>query len=237
MALTCLQIVQTVCRRIGILSPNAVVSSTDPQILQILSITEEEGQSQADRYPWQVLQTEALFTTVAAELQGQLYTIAPGIDYIVNNTIWNRDLRRPVYGPRSEQDWQQIKATQINGPFNSFRIVNDTIRFYPAPVAGQTCAFEYINKNWINTSTSSTSPIWTNDLDTPKLNDQLLILGSIWRWKQIKGLDYAEDFKKYEDRISDSMGRDSGKAKLHMGGASYEIQPVVLVPRGSWGVM
>lgn len=237
MSLTCLQLIQTVCRRIGILSPNAAVTSTDQQIIQLVTLSEEEGQAQASRYAWESLQTEALFTTVAAETQGTISTIAPGMDYIVNNTIWNRTLRRPVYGPRSEQDWQQIKATQINGPFNSFRIVTDLIRFYPIPVAGQQCAFEYINKNWINvTGGSTTSPIWTNDLDTAKLDDQLMILGTIWRWKQAKGLDYAEDFTKYENRINDAMGRDAGKAKLHMSGFTYEIQPVVLAPRGSWGV-
>jgi hypothetical protein len=236
MALSCLQIIQTVCRRIGITAPNAAVGSTDPQIIQLLSISEEEGQEQADRYSWQALQTEAVFTTVAAQVQGAMSTIAPNCDYVVNDTIWNRTLRRPVYGPRTEQDWQQAVAMAINGPFNSYRIINDQLNFYPIPVAGETCAFEYITRNWINTATLMTSSVWTNDADTPKINDQLIILGTIWRWKAIKGLDYAEDFAKYERRIADAMGRDSSKPTLSMSGQStYEIQPVVAVPRGSWG--
>lgn len=236
MALSCLQIIQSACRRIGILSPNAAITSVDPQIIQLVSLSEEEGQELSNRYNWQALQTETTFTTVAAQVQGTLETIAPGMDYIVNNTIWNRTLRRPVYGPRSEQEWQQIKAININGPFNSFRIINDAINFFPIPVAGQTCAFEYISRNWINLNSGGTSSIWGNDADTPKLNDQLLILGIIWRWKQAKGLDYAEDFSKYEKRVLDSMNRDAGKQKLDLqGGNEYEIQPVVFVPRGSWG--
>lgn len=235
MALNCLQIIQTVCRRIGILAPNAAVGSTDPQIIQLLSLSEEEGQEQSDRYTWQALQTEATFTTVAAQVQGSLSTIAPNCSYIVNNTIWNRTLRRPVYGPKSEQDWQQSVAMQINGPFNAYRILNDQINFYPNPTAGETCAFEYITRDWINTSTATTSSIWTNDLDTPKLSDQLIILGTIWRWKAVKGLDYAEDFSKYEHSIADAMGRDGSKPVLDLAGHSmYEIQPVVMVPRGNW---
>ena len=236
MSLTCLQIVQTVCRRIGILAPNAAVSSSDPQVLQILAITEEEGQELEERYNWQGLQTETTFTTVAAELQGTLATIAPGYESIVNDTIWNRSLRRPVYGPKSQQDWQQSKAMQINGPFNSFRIKNDSIYFYPVPVAGQTCAFEYISKNWISTSTGSTAEVWTNDADTPLIDDRIIILGAIWRWKQAKGLDYAEDFAKYERRVLNKMSKDSGKPVLSLTGAKYEIQPVVMVPTGSWSV-
>jgi hypothetical protein len=234
MALTCLQIIQSACKRIGILSPNAAVTATDQQIIQLVALAEEEGQELATRYNWETLQTEATFTTVAAQVQTTLAATAPGFDYIINDTIWNRTLRRPVYGPKSQQDWQQDKANQINGPFNSFRIIADAINFYPNPVAGQTCAFEYQSRNWVSTS-GGTSETWTADSDTPRIDGQLIVLGVIWRWKAAKGLDYAEDYAKYERRVSDAMGRDAGKATLNMSGGSWEIQPVVLVPRGSWG--
>lgn len=236
MALSCLQIVQTVARRIGINVPNAAYTSLDNQILQILSIVEEEGQSLADRYPWQALQKEATFTTVATQIQTAISTVTTGFNYIVNDTIWNRSLRRPVYGPRSQQQWQEAKAMQLNGPFNIFRIIASSINFYPTPAAGESCYFEYLTRNWISTSTSSTSSTWTNDADTPLLDDQLITLGAIWRWKQAKGLTYAEDFDKYERRVMDAMNRDAGKQTLSMqGGNRYEIQPVILVPTGSFG--
>ena len=73
------------------------------------------------------------------------------------------------------------------------------------------------------------------DADTPKHSEQLIVLGLIWRWKAAKGLDYAEDFAKYERRVVDAMGRDAGKARLFMDGTTYDIQPVILVPRGSFG--
>lgn len=233
MALSVLQIVQTACKRIGILAPTVALGSSDQQIIQLVALCEEEGQSLADRHQWEALQVEALFTTVASQAQTSLATIAPSFNYIVNDTIWNRTLRRPVYGPTSQQDWQQKKAIQLNGPFNSFRIIADVINFYPTPAAGQVCAFEYISRNWINTGTTSSS-VFLTDADTPKINDQLIVLGLIWRWKAAKGMDYAEDFAKYETRVMDAMGRDAGKATLNMNGATYDIQPVVLVPRGSW---
>lgn len=234
MSLSCLQIIQTACRRIGILAPNAAVTSSDQQIIQLVALAEEEGQELETRYQWQGIQTEATFNTVASELQGALSTIAPGFAYIVNDTFWNRTLRRPLYGPTSEQDWQQKKAIQLNGPFNAFRIKGGSIYFYPVPVAGQTCAFEFMSKNWIATSAGGTSEIWTNDADTPLIDDKIVILGLIWRWKAAKGLDYAEDFAKYERRVMDAMARDAGKPRLNMTGGSYDIQPAILVPRGSW---
>lgn len=234
MALTCLQIIQSACKRIGILSPNAAVTATDQQIIQLVSLAEEEGQELATRYPWEALQVETTFTTVATQVQTTLAAITSGFDYIVNDTIWNRTLRRPVYGPKSQQDWQEAKANQINGPFNSFRIIADAINFYPNPVAGQTCAFEYQSRAWV-TTTGGTSDTWVTDTDTTKIDGQLIVLGVIWRWKAAKGLDYAEDYAKYERRVADAMARDGSKPKLDMGGGAVEIQPVVLVPRGSFG--
>lgn len=234
MTMTCLQIIQSACRRIGILSPNAVISSTDPQIIQLLEISNEEGQELGERYAWQALQNEATFTTVATQVQTTLSAVTTGFLSIVNDTIWNRTLRRPVYGPKSQQDWQQAKAMQINGPFNSFRIIANAINFYPVPVAGQSCYFEYITRNWITTSTSGTSDTWTNDADIPLLDDKLIVLGTVWRWKAAKGLDYTEDFAKYERRIADLMSKDAGKPWLSMSGAKYDIQPGIFVPAGNW---
>lgn len=235
MALTCLQIIQAACKRIGILSPNAAITATDQQIIQLVSLAEEEGQELATRHAWESLQTEASFTTVAAQVQTTLGAITSGFDYIVNDTIWNRTLRRPVYGPKSQQDWQEAKANQINGPFNSFRIIADAINFYPSPPAGQSCYFEYQSRAWVSLAAGGSAETWASDSDTPKIDGQLIVLGVIWRWKAAKGLDYSEDFAKYERRVNDAMGRDAGKPILNMSGGQWDIQPVVLVPRGSWG--
>jgi hypothetical protein len=233
MALTCLQIAQSVCRRIGLNPPTAIVTSQDSTMQQVLEMMNEEGQALAEM-PWQSLQTEASFTTVAAQTQGTISTIAPGFNYIVNDTIWNRTLRRPVYGPKSEQDWQQAKAMNINGPFNSFRIAGDLLIFNPIPVAGQSCYFEFISTNWLNTG-STTAAVWTTDADTPRVDDQLIVLGAIWRWKAAKGLSFEADFDKYEKRRMDRLNRDGGKPTLNMIGAKYDIQPGVFIPAGSFG--
>jgi hypothetical protein len=236
MALTVLQIVQSACKRIGIIVPNAAVSAVDQQTIQLVGLCEEEGQEQAARYAWTALQTEATFLTTATETQTLLETAAPGCKYIVNDTIWNRDLRRPVYGPKSQQDWQQAKAININGPFNSFRVIQGNILFNPIPVAGQNCYFEYVTRYWISTSVGAGAQFWTNDADLSLLDDACMITGLIWRWKQAKGQAYAEDYAKYERLITDAMARDGSKPKLNLGGQSqYEIQPVVAVPTGSFG--
>jgi len=235
--MTCLSIVQSVCKRVGLDAPTAAVGSTDRQILQIVELCNESGQEIARRYPWTGLLNVGTYATVATETQGALETIAPGLDYIINDTIWNRTLRRPIFGPKTPQGWEQQKAFAINGPWSSYRIIGGNIAMYPIPVAGQDCYFEYISKNWVNvTLVATTSPTWTADDDTPKLDSNLLILDTIWRYKAQKGLEYAEDFNKAETLKIDLMARDGGKDVLNLTNTRYDIFPGVVVPAGSWSL-
>jgi len=233
----CLQIVQTICNRVGIAVPNSAVGTTDLQILQIVAILNEEGIELASRYPWQALLRVGNYTTVATEIQGEVETIAPGLDYIINDTIWNRSLRRPVFGPKTPQTWEQQKAFAINGPWSNYRIQNGNLSMYPVPTAGEECYFEYITTYWATDDTGVTGKSeFTQDTDLPVLSDELITLGAIWRWKNIKGLDYAEDFAKYERRLADMSARDGGKDWLSLTNTKYDIFPGVVVPAGSWNL-
>ena len=235
--MTCLSIIQTVCNRLGLAAPTSAVGSSDTQIANIVALCNEEGQDLAARYEWTALQTEATYTTVATEIQGAVETIAPGLNYILNDTIWNRTLRRPVFGPRTPQSWQQQKAFAINGPWSSHRIKGGNLLMYPVPSAGELCYFEYISKNWCTDSTGATGySSWNNDADVPVLSEQLIILGTIWRWKKLKGFEYAEDFSSYERRVMDAMTRDGGKDWLSLTNTKYDISPGIVIPSGSWNV-
>ena len=225
-----------VCRRIGITPPATVSGSSDPQILQLMALGNEEGQDLSARYPWQAIRQESTFTTVATESQGAITTLAgTGFRYILNDIMWNRSLLRPVFGPLNPQGWQALKARNVTGPFTQFIMRGNTVRFIPVPAAGQTIAFEWISKYWA-TGAGGDASTWVADADTSYLDEEIMAQGMIWRWKEAKGLAYAEDFAKYERLVNDQMGRDGGKARLNLGGSLNDFPAGVLVPIGSWNV-
>ena len=228
--------VQGVMIRIGLNSPSSVVGNSANDVVQIKNIANEEGQELAARYSWQALTKEATFTTVATESQGVITTIAGSdFNFIINETFWNRSQRRPVFGPLSESKWQQLKAQQIVGPWVQHRIRGNTLIFIPVPAAGQICAFEWVSKNWcINSAGDTSYSSWNNDGDIGILDERVMSLGIIWRWKAIKGFPYSEDFAKYERAVSDYMDRDGGKPRLNLGDSQYDVYPGVIVPSGNW---
>ena len=138
-----LTLVQDASRRIGLPVPNAVLSSTSDNVQQLAGLANEEGQELAARYNWQALTKEASFTTVAAEVQGSLATLTgPDFGWILNETIWNRSQRRPIFGPKSPANWQMLKASFMNGPWIQYRFRGNQLLFLPTPAAGQACFFE-----------------------------------------------------------------------------------------------
>lgn len=239
-----LTIIQDVTSRLGIPKPNAATGSTDPQIVQLVALANEEVQELAARYPWTVLQNEAGFTTVGAESQGTLIgTIIPSgqkLGYVIGETMWNRTQKINVPGPMSPQAWSAVKGLTNSGGFWSrYRIRANQLLFYPAPAAGQSVFFEYVSESAVLSGDGSVpKTAFNSDSDVPLLNDRLIRLGLKWRWKAAKGLDYAEDFDTYEAAVADAMARDGTKRILDMGRSSPidGIRPVVVVPAANWNL-
>lgn len=239
-----LTIVQKHVRRTGLPVPTTVVGNTDPQVAQILNLLEEECVELGARHPWKGLTNEATFLSLAAESQGTLASLGSGptttnaIRFILNDIMWNRTLRLPVFGPIDPQKWQQIKANTTVS-LQQYRIrgvttgTQATLLITPAPSAGQTIAFEYITDNWVlNGSTPAAA--FVADSDTILIPESLVLAGLKWRWKKEKGLDYAQDFDSYENLVADSMGRDGTRPVLNMGDCIEESRPGIFISPGSW---
>jgi hypothetical protein len=221
--------IQRFAQRTNIPVPNAVLGSTDEQVLQASALLNEEGNDLSTRGDWQQLTFEATHTTLAQEDQGDIKTIASnGFSYIKQNTIWDRDLRLPVY-VIDGADWQQVKAIAVTGPRYQARFRADRLISNPVPPAGHTWAFEYVSENWILNG-STYKQYFTADDDEILLPEKILLQGLRWRWKKEKGLEYAEDFNTYEEMVQKALSRDGMKRNISMAESRYTPQPRVYVP-------
>ena len=55
------------------------------------------------------------------------------------------------------------------------------------------------------------------------LDENLMELGVIWRFKKKNGLDYSEDYRVYEQKLANEMARVGGKKTLSMNGGNMSI--------------
>jgi len=227
--------IENVSDTIGLARPSAVVSSTDGNVRTLLSLANTEGRELLERYSWPATQLEATHTTLAAELQGVMTTIAPGFGYMINSTFWDRTLTQPVTGPLNPSEWQALKARTATGPYASYRLQGGSLYAYPAPSAGNTWAFEYQSTYFCQSSGGSNQAAWAADDDVGVLDENLMAFGIVWRFKKKNGLDYSEDFRVYEQKLANEMARVGGKRTLSMNGGGGNISGV-FTPEGSWSV-
>lgn len=214
-----------------------VMGTTDPQIIQMKSLLQKEVDDLSGRGDWEALVNEATHTTLNQEDQGAITSIASnGYRYIKNDTIWDRDLRLPVY-VIDGTDWQQVKAIAVTGPRYQARIRGGKLIANPIPVAGNTWAFEYVTWNSVTDSTGVTQKqYFTADSDLMLLPEFIIEAGLKWRWKSEKGFEYAENFRTYENLVANALSRNGMKRAVRMDQSAATPKPKVYVPEGNWGV-
>jgi hypothetical protein len=235
--MTLLTIVQNAADRLGITRPSSVFTSTDQSTLRLLGYAQEEGKSLARRHSWQILTKEQTFTATATETQTS--ALPSDFDRWIDETFYNRTQKRPVYGPLNAQEWQFAKSVVATVIIESFRQRGSStdILLTPTATAGETYAFEYIARNWCESSGGTDQAAWAADADVAFLEEELITLGVVWRFKSGQGLSYAEEFRNYELECLKAISKDGGKRTLNAGGSRRGRKPnAPFIQEGSWNL-
>jgi hypothetical protein len=238
--MTLLTIVENATDDLGISKPTTVIGNTDLQIIQMLSLANRGARALARRWRWQNMLLENTFTQAAAADQGLLNStvVSTGdFDYIIDDTMWNRATSLPVLGSLNPVDWQTLQAFPVTGPYQQYKIERNRLYFDPVGAnATDTIAFHYKSTFWCESAGGAGQTAWTADADVGRLDEELLTLDLIWRWRKRKGLEYAEDMQIFEQSTLDAIARDGGNPRLALNGGIRHRLPGVMVPLGSWSV-
>lgn len=236
-----LTVIQDHCRIHALNVPTAVIGPTETTGQQLLGIAQQIVDDITDESKFQGITREATFTMAATESQGNLQTIASteGFMYAVTGTFFDRTLRRPLYGPLTEIEWQQVKAIPNPGPFYKFRLRGDEILINPVPSTPfSKVYFEYLS-SWAILAADGTTykPRFTADTDTFVLPEKLLLRGISFRWKQVKGLPYQADETKYYEMLNNYIVRNKVPRDYDLSKTCLpDINPGIFVPSGNWNV-
>lgn len=231
-----LTIIQDAAGRLGLSQPSSVIGSSVQQTKNLLAAAQVEGKSLAKRHAWQILTAEQTFTATATETQSS--AVPTDFDRFVDETFYNRTQKRPVYGPLSAREWQFAKSVVTAVIIESFRQRGSStdLLMTPTPTAGDSYAYEYISKNWCESSGGTNQSAWAADTDTGILDEELMTRGVMWRFLRGNGLDYGEEFRDYEMMVRQAISRDGGKRTLNTGARGSRAPHAPLVQDGSWNL-
>lgn len=213
--LTICQDAATAC---GFPSPASIVGSGDKTAKQLLSLVIREGNFLSTKKDWSRLVSEHTFTLVTAD---QDYALPADFRWIIPNTTYNRDDNRIVLNPISSQEWQFLKAwTSIAGLTRRARIRNNLLEFEETIAAadnGKTIAFEYLSSYWADTAAGGAKKSkFTLDTDVALIDEELITLGLIWRFRRAKGLEFESEQAEYMAQVNLIKAADGGASTLSL---------------------
>jgi len=205
-----LTIIQGAYKRAGFGTTNDAFTSQDATVQQMVAFAQDIGDDLTERWWWKALKSTppATFTgdgaTTLFTLPADFGNLWPSEQFVSSSYP-----TRPLVGPMNEEVFLQLKLIGAGVAPSFWRMANATqIEFYPAPAIGETISYYYHSRNWIvDGGTGATKAEWGSNADTSRLPERLIMLGTLWKVKAAKGLDYAEDFRAYEmafDRLAGS---------------------------------
>lgn len=228
-----LTIVQSVQDRVGLPRAQTVIGGANQSVREILSFANQAGYELMERHEWEELVAEQTFTTTAADAQAG--ALPSDFHRFLDGSMYNRTTDRKVYGPISAQEWQMRKATvEASTIHDWFRLRGGELLLTPQPAAGETIAYEYVSKNWAQSSGGTNKAAFSADDDVVRFpTEELMVLATRWRWLKAKGMEWQTAYQEAENLIASMFGKHAGAATLKMGGRrSAWLHPNI--PEGNW---
>lgn len=229
---TLLELIQSVCGELGLQIPNQVVSSQDPQIMQLLGILNRFGKDLVRVFEWQELTYNAAIVMASGV---RLYDLPADWNRQIPTTEWESGKRWPVRGPVTSRNWTAYKGSYVNAGIDTrFRIIRNRIELLDDPANGDTLSFEYISKNWVERASGLRTDAFESDDDSYVFPEELMQEGLRLRWKKAKGLTY--DQADYDDVLERCIGQNKSSPQLSISQVrtGHLIGPYN-VPEGNYG--
>lgn len=204
--MTLLSLAQSAADKIGIRRPTVILTSTDGEVQKLLRNINEEVADQIASAYWQQLRTEQTFTGISGSVQTSI--LPSDFNRMVPETFWNRSAQQLVTAVASAVEWQNLKAISYLG-IPKFVIRGNSLYILPALAGGESLAFEYISNNFARAASGGAAQSsFLLDADTTVLDEPLIALGAIWRYKADEGLPFVADKQKYDLRRDLLLGNN-----------------------------
>lgn len=143
------------------------------------------------------------------------YTMPSDYDRQIDRTHWDKTQHWEMLGPENAQQWEWLTSGYIStGPRVRYRIFGGYFQIWPAQGTEHLLGFEYLSKNWANSSGGTAQSSFTADTDTCIYPDRLMVLGLKLKYFSVKGFDVTDYRRDYEAQLSMAKSDDAGSKSL-----------------------
>jgi hypothetical protein len=227
--MTILSVIKEVAKVCGISVPDAVYASADREHVELVSIAQEMAERIANGHDWQRLSKVATITG-----DGSTETFGLPSDYdrmLVKSQVWSSSLQTAL-SPISDLDkWLEIDIKSFDFVVNAWTVYGGQMHVKPALGTGVTAKYFYQSNLIVDPAAGADTTTFTADTDSFILDERLLKLGIIWRWKEQKGQPYDEWMADYEELKERLVLRDKGSRMIRVGSVRMPSDVTIAYPQ------
>ena len=213
---------------IALEKPSAVYGSTTREHVELANIANEMAAMIAASHEWQILNKIAVIT---GDGTTEDFALPADFDRMLDKSqLWSTSLETPLSPISDRDDWLELDIKTFDFVINAWIIYAGEIHIKPALSTGVQVKYFYQSNLWgLNGSTPISE--FTADTNTFRIDERLLKLGIIWKWREMKGLPYAEDLATYERLLAKLAMRDKGSRIIRLGKAVLPRDTTVAYPQ------
>jgi hypothetical protein len=214
--MTLLSVVRDVCAVVGVQMPTSVFANIDTNrtMAEMLSLANEMAQTIAyDGRDWTLLRK---IGAVAGDDVTTGFSLPADYQrFLLTSNVWrSSSTQTPMQFISDTDQWANRRMSGNTnwmsiGSWGEWTILGGLLHIFPPLTVTEKAYFAYLNKNCIDLKGGGHGDVFMDDADSFSLDERVLKLGMIWRWKAQKGSAYTEDLGTYGDALANVSARDS----------------------------
>lgn len=203
--------------------PSTLFGRTAAPELKMQTIVNKAAKQIALDYDWQEL---TKFIEITGDGEAEDFALPSDFDRLpIDGTIFSDTWTAIEYIQSSGlSDWVRLQSFLPAMPPGYWIIFDKKIHLLPVLGDGAKARFFYISKDIVTKGNGAPASTFTADSDTFVLDEHLLLLSIIWRWKANQGLEYSEDLQNYEIYKSQRDNKNKGPQTIIQGNMSNAIR-------------
>lgn len=225
--------IQNASSRISLDKPTVVYSSTDRELFELQVLANTCGEYIAKDYEWQALKVLA---TITGDGSDEAFALPTDYDRMLKKTqLWSSRYQTPLTHVTDTDHWLELDIRQFETVIGVWTLIANEVNIKPAPALAETVNYYYMTNKWAQATGGTNKVAFDTDSDVFRLNEKLLELCLIWKWKAMKKLPYAQEQDDYEDAKEKLISADKGSRILRVGRARMPrgtqlAYPVPIIP-------
>jgi len=232
--MTVLSAIQDACTSgIALTTPTSVFGSSVREHLELASLVQEVADMIVASHEWQKLKRIA---TITGDGSTEDFDFESDHDRMLEKAqLWTSTLEAPLSPISDSDEWLGLDVQSFDFVVNAWTIYGGQVHIKPALASAATAKYWYVSNLAITDSGATNIAEFTADTDTFRLSERLLKLGLIYKWREMKGLPYAENMADYEDLKAKLIARDKGSRIIRIGQARLPDDVTIAYPKSITG--